>query len=366
MIIKKYNINNILKFILIFGIVLGANNSVLAQPKADDAQKESSAEDEISNNANSQNDSDSEDSSAEEETTDPETVSDDGNSDRSSDTEQQSQSNNIEVPANQKILTLKNILLLFLIVDLPIIALLLILWFLERKEQKEKFDSLTSKQNIIDRKLKQLETITSKLENSDKLQNKVVKEIEENKQEIINSRIEILAALNKRQPESPVNSNGRADNSSTKDLNPPSFNKEQTEHQLDKFSHNQVAVIEQIPQFVDKYNFEKKSLSDEAIATVVATQASLDDKRLGKIDKLTLENTAQKKYLVVQEDSDYYLVPHARINIEEHNIKTLESLFECTNFTPDYNDFHLIEPAKVSQLDSELWQLEKKGKLEFS
>ena len=213
--------------------------------------------------------------------------------------------------------------------------------------------------------MKQLNKITLKLENSDKLQNKVVKEIEENKQEIINSRIEILAAFENKQSERVVNSNGSTDISLTK-LNSPSFNKEQTEYQLDKHSHNSVAVIEQIPQFVDKYNLDKKSLSDKVIAIVVATQASLDNKRSGKSDLLTLELTTQKKYWIIQEDSDSYLVPHAKIKIDEYNKTTLESLFECINFSLDYTDFHLIEPAKVSQSDSELWQLEKKGKLEFS
>ena len=361
MTIQKYNINNIFKLILIFGIILGTNNFVLANDNSSDTQKDP---EEASEPANTENSPALEDNSAPQELEDTNANSDDGNSDRDTDTEQQPQSSNTVTSANQEFLTLKNILLLFAIIDLPILALLLTLWFCDRKEQKQRFDRLANKQNTIDRKLKQLETITSKLENSDKLQNKVVKEIEENKQEIVNSRIEILAALNKRQPESSVNSNGRADISLTK-LNPPSFNKEQTEYQLDKHSHNSVAVIEQIPQFVDKYNLDKKSLSNEAKATVAATEASLNERRLGKSDILTLEHTTQKKYWIVQED-DYYLVPHAKIKIDEYNKTTLESLFECTNFTPDYNDFNLIEPAKVSQLDSELWQLEKKGKLEFS
>lgn len=338
--VQKYSINNIFKLLLIFGIIFSTTNLVWAANDANNIQGEGSGENQgLSNN---------------------------GEDPKPSQIEQQLEDNITEIPASREFLTLKNILLLFAIIDLPILALLLTLWFCDRKEQKQRFDRLANKQNTIDRKLKQLETIASKLENSDKLQNKVVKEIEENKQEIVNSRIEILAALNKRQPESSVNSNGRADISLTK-LNPPSFNKEQTEYQLDKHSHNSVAVIEQIPQFVDKYNLDKKSLSNEAIATVAATEASLNKRRLGKSDILTLELTTQKKYWIIQED-DYYLVPHAKIKIDEYNKTTLESLFECINFSSDYIDFHLIEPAKVSPLDSnsELWQLEKKGKLEFS
>ena len=363
--VQKYRINNIFKLLLIFGIIFSTTNLVWAANDANNTQGEGSGENQgLTNNGE---DSAPDEGSPQQEPEDTNANSDNRESDRDSDTEQQSKSNDAENPANQEFLTLKNILLLFAIIDLPIFALLLVLWFLDRKEQKQRFDRLTNNQNIIDRKLKQLDKITLKLDDSDKFSNQIVKEIENNKQEIIDSRIKLLAALNKRQPEPLVNSNGHANISLTKDFNSLSFNKEQTEYQLDKPSHNSVAVIEQIPQFVSKYNLDKKSLSNEAIATVAATEVSLNERRLGKSNLLTLEHTPQKKYWIIQED-DYYLVPHAKIKIDEYNKTTLESLFECINFSSDYIDFHLIEPAKVSPLDSnsELWQLEKKGKLEFS
>ena len=362
MITEKYSINNIFKLILIFGIILCANNSVLADTEGNNAPPESSEAPELTDEKNAPP---SEDSSAQQEPEDTSTDSDNEKSDRGSDTEQQSQSINNEVPASQELFTIKNILLLFAIIDLPILALLLTLWFLDRKEQKQKFDHLINGQIKIDRKLKQLDKITLKLEDLDKLQNKIAKDIEQNKQVIIDSRIKLLAAFEKKQSKRSVNSNGNTDIRSNNYHNVSDFNKEPAEHQLDKHSHNQVAVIEKIPQFVDTYNLDKKFLSDEVIATVSATETSLNERRLGKSDILTLEPTTQKKYWIVQED-DYYLVPHAKIKIDEYNKTTLESLFECINFSSDYEDFHLIEPAKVSLLESELWQLEKKGKLEFS
>ena len=362
MIFKKYSINNLFKLILIFGIIFSATNSAWAVDDASSTLEESSTENqELPNNGQ---DSASDEGNVQEETTDTQT--DSNNEDvKASEVEEQSERNNTKDLASPEFLTLKNILLLFAIVDLPTLALLLTLWFLDRKEQKQKLDYLINGQNKIDRKLKQLDKITLKLEESDKLQNKIAKDIEQNKQEIIDSRIKLLAAFEKKQSERSINSNGNTDISLTKYHNVSDFNKEPAEHQLDKHSHNQVAVIEKIPQFVDTYNLDKKFLSDEVIATVSATETSLNERRLGKSDILTLEPTTQKKYWIVQED-DYYLVPHAKIKIDEYNKTTLESLFECINFSSDYEDFHLIEPAKVSLLESELWQLEKKGKLEFS
>jgi predicted oxidoreductase (fatty acid repression mutant protein) len=116
---------------------------------------------------------------------------------------------------------------------------------------------------------------------------------------------------------------------------------------------------------VETYNQDKNSISDKAKAMVAETQTSLNQRRSGSSDIVALENTTQKKYWIIEEDNDYYLVPHAKIKIDEYNKTTLESLFDCTNFTSEYSDFQLVKPAKVSQTDSETWQLEKKGKLDF-
>ena len=354
--VQKYSINNIFKLILIFGIIFSTTNLVWAANDANNTQEKGSGEGSASYKGSPQ-----------QKTTNPEAVLNDGEDPKPSQIEQQSKSNNTEIPTSQELFTLKNILLLFAIIDLPILALLLTLWFCDRKEQKQRFDRLTNNQNIIDRKLKQLDKITLKLDDSDKFSNQIVKEVENNKQEIVNSRIELRTAFENKQSERVVNSNSSTDIYSTNYHNSSTFTKEQTEYQFDKPSHNSVAVIEQIPQFVDKYNLDKKSLSEEVTATVAATEVSLNKRRLGKSDILTFEHTTQKKYWIIQED-DYYLVPHAKIKIDEYNKTTLESLFECINFSSDYTDFHLIQPAKVSPLNSnsELWQLEKKGKLEFS
>ena len=362
MIFKKYSINNLFKLILIFGIIFSATNSAWAVDDASSTLEESSTENqELPNNGQ---DSASDEGNVQEETTDTQT--DSNNEDvKASEVEEQSERNNTKDLASPEFLTLKNILLLFAIVDLPTLALLLTLWFLDRKEQKQKLDYLINGQNKIDRKLKQLDKITLKLEESDKLQNKIAKDIEQNKQEIINSRIELLSAFEKKQSERSVNSNGNASSGSNNYYNSSISATERTEDRLEQHKYSPIAIAEKIPQFVDKYNSDKKSLSYEAIATVSATETSLNERRLGKSDILTLESTSQKKYWIVQE-GDHYLVPHAKIKIDEYNKTTLESLFECINFSSDYTDFYLIQPAKVSQLDSELWQLEKKGKLEFS
>ena len=253
--------------------------------------------------------------------------------------------------------------------DIPIFVTLIIFfiyWYFNKNKQQKQFDKFEEKYNEIVTNLDRLNGIDNKLNNLDIIKREIIKQVQETNQKITNSKKELIEFINKRQATEPVNSYSNAGIKPTNHYGFPTSADEQIEHQLDIPSYNSVAVIEHIPQFIETYNLEKKSLADKTIATVVATEESLNRRRLGDEGKLTLENTTQKKYLIVQEDNDFYLVPHAKINIDEYNITTLEALFECIHFTPEYSDFHLIQPAKVSQLDSELWQLDKKGKLEFS
>ena len=118
-------------------------------------------------------------------------------------------------------------------------------------------------------------------------------------------------------------------------------------------------------KLIESYNQDKNSISDKVKAMVRETEASLNQRRSGNSDTVTLENTTQKKFWIIEEDNNYYLILHAKINIDEYNRAILESLFDCTNFTLEYSDFQLIQPAKVFQLSSETWQLDKKGKIEF-
>lgn len=249
-------------------------------------------------------------------------------------------------------------------INLPVAFFLLLLWFLNQNQRKKQIAILNTKQDIIEKRLKELKDNNLTRNDIENIERKIIKQFQENNQKITDSKIEILGTLHKNQIHQPVNHHNNIDTYLNNNYS-PSIN-EQVEHQSDVSSHNPVVVADPIPQFVARYNLDKQSLSSDAIATVSATETSLNKRRLGDEDKLTLEKTTQKKYLIVQEDKDYYLVPHAKIKIDEYNITTLETLFECINFSSDYSDFHLIQSAKVSKSDSELWQLEKKGKLEFS
>jgi hypothetical protein len=219
------------------------------------------------------------------------------------------------------------------------------LWFFTQNKQQKQIKELTKNQNKIISKFNQLSELDNKLSNLDRTSRQIIEKIQDSNQKNIDSEVRLREFLSKQQFNQPINYHNSL-NSDTSHL-------------------NSIAIVDKISQFVETYNKDKNSLADKAKAMVAETQASLNQRRSGNSDTVTLENTTQKKYWIIEEDNEYYLIPHAQIKFDEFNIKTLESLFDCTNFTVESSYFQLVKPAKVSKLSSETWQLNKKGKLEF-
>ena len=121
----------------------------------------------------------------------------------------------------------------------------------------------------------------------------------------------------------------------------------------------------QIPHFVEPYNRDKNLFDERAISTVIETQESVENRLAGFSKAIFLSNTNRGKYWIVEENGQYFLVPHAKININEHNKYTIENLFDYDESNSSFYDFRLLQPAKIVKTNSELWQLQEKGKLEF-
>lgn len=361
--INRYNINSLLKLTLIFGIILGAVYSVSAENKDNKEQQPL-------NMPNKQEQLNTTQQQSNKKTTENKTNTNKLNQETSkgqkkqeqlqestdkSDSSQSRQSGQNE--DNKEPFTKKDILIFWAIIDLPIIVILLLLWFLNKNQQQKQFSNLVKSQN--EKVIGKLNELDNKLNNLDKTKREVIKEIQENNQKITNSEISLREHLNKYQVSQPLNHQSSSSfDSGNNDL--------AAERPSDGYSYSAIGGINNIPEFVETYNRDKNSLSGKAIATVAVTQENIEQRRSGNSDIVTLENTSQKKYWIIEEDSNYYLIPHAKINIEENNLATLQKLFNCSNFTCDYNNFQLVEPAKVTRLSSESWQLEEKGELEFS
>ena len=120
------------------------------------------------------------------------------------------------------------------------------------------------------------------------------------------------------------------------------------------------------PQWVNNYNTNLNSLSRNFIE-VSETEESLKNRRLGISQIVILAKKRRGNYWILTEGSYDYLVPSQNLRINQHNYKTVEALFECHHYHPDYSsDFQLLKPAVVYPLSGgQTWQLQEPGILQF-
>lgn len=119
-------------------------------------------------------------------------------------------------------------------------------------------------------------------------------------------------------------------------------------------------------QWINTYNHNPDLLSRN-VTEVSETEESVNNRRLGSSQAVILAKKSRGNYWVLTEGSYDYLVPSQSLRINEHNYKTVEALFECRNYHPDYSsDFQLLKPAVVVPLSGgKTWQLQEAGILQF-
>ena len=117
-------------------------------------------------------------------------------------------------------------------------------------------------------------------------------------------------------------------------------------------------------QLVSVYNMNARSLSDQA-TTVSESEYTAEQRRLGRNVQPILESDSRGNYWIIVEGSMEYLVPKAKMKINEHNYLTISTFFNCSGYNPNsINNFTLIKPAKVSSIGDK-WELIEVGELEF-
>jgi hypothetical protein len=115
---------------------------------------------------------------------------------------------------------------------------------------------------------------------------------------------------------------------------------------------------------VSAYNINSHSLSQQAIA-VSETEYTSEQRRLGKNIQYILEFDSRGNYWIITEGNDEYLVPKAKMRINEHNYLTISTFFNCLGYNSNSsNNFTLVKPAKVYR-KGEQWELIEIGELQF-
>jgi hypothetical protein len=133
-------------------------------------------------------------------------------------------------------------------------------------------------------------------------------------------------------------------------------------------SENEPDAFSEIP-WLRSYNQDPESLSQYA-TEVSVTEENINQRRLGTNQPVILENSRRGKgnyWILSKSNTEFYLVPKAYLKINQYNIATVQTLFECIKEQEgNYNSkFILLQPAIVSPVEQEKWQLIKLGVLQF-
>ena len=114
----------------------------------------------------------------------------------------------------------------------------------------------------------------------------------------------------------------------------------------------------------DNYDQDARS---SFLIEVSPTEESLANREMGGTDPIVLENKRRGSYEVYLDGNYHCLVPSQNFRINQRNYKSVEDLFECQNYDPNYSDsYTVIRPAVVYPLaGGKTWQLQQRGVLRF-
>jgi hypothetical protein len=109
------------------------------------------------------------------------------------------------------------------------------------------------------------------------------------------------------------------------------------------------------------------SSSSHSLIEVSPTEESLANREMGGNDPIVLKNKRRGIYEVYVDWKYHCLVPSQNFRINQRNYKSVEDLFECQNYDPNYSDsYTVIRPAVVYPLaGGQAWQLQQRGVLRF-
>ncbi len=162
--------------------------------------------------------------------------------------------------------------------------------------------------------------------------------------------------------QTPYNANPPISNTSQTVTSPPVSN-------VPSLSQN-INLTEEEKYLLKIYNDPTKNddLTKVVVKTVSETQNSMDERRFDPRKPVILQEERNENYWIVNINNQLNLVLNKkRFRINQFNLTTLESLFQCLGSEPrNYEKFTLVKPGKISFLpDTQEWQLTEPGIIHF-
>ncbi|ODV40210.1 hypothetical protein [Microcystis aeruginosa] len=115
-----------------------------------------------------------------------------------------------------------------------------------------------------------------------------------------------------------------------------------------------------IAEIVDIYNSLPTVLASKVVKVAVHPSQS-------NRDRPSLAEQKNGNYWIVLVEANYWLLPQSGLRINQFNLATVKSLFDCQGYElSEHGDFVLLEAAQVSGMPNGTeWRLEKKGVINF-
>jgi hypothetical protein len=115
-----------------------------------------------------------------------------------------------------------------------------------------------------------------------------------------------------------------------------------------------------IAEIVDIYNSLPTILAPKVVKVAVHPSQS-------NRDRPSLAEQKNGNYWIVLVEANYWLLPQSGLRINQFNLATVKSLFDCQGYElSEHGDFVLLEAAQVSGMPNGTeWRLEKKGVINF-
>jgi BMFP domain-containing protein YqiC len=111
-------------------------------------------------------------------------------------------------------------------------------------------------------------------------------------------------------------------------------------------------------------NFDK--IYYPKIATI--TKETINNNWASEQKLLILTEADRGNYWIFESEGICYVVPYYGKYFNQHSYQTLSTIFDCENYTPDYNNIQLLAAAivtKESTTNPQTWRLQSPGKLFF-
>jgi hypothetical protein len=102
------------------------------------------------------------------------------------------------------------------------------------------------------------------------------------------------------------------------------------------------------------------------IATI--TSETINNNWASEQKVLILTEAERGNYWIFESECICYLVPYYGKYFNPHSYQTLSTIFDCENYTPDYQNIQLLAAAivtKESTTNPQTWRLQSQGKLFF-